>query len=91
MLKYLKNEIVVGGKRYTKKGKKIGEKIGGINKNTLTKVYSALKQNYSKEINFKILNFETFVEYVLNNGYEEEDVNETNLHYELKDNYLYEL
>ena len=87
MIKYLKNEQTIGGEEDTRKG----EKIGGINKSKLIKVYLKLKEKYSNEINFKRLTFSNFVDYVIANEFEDEHVKMNTLHYELKDNPLYEL
>lgn len=82
-VKFFKNENVIGGDN-TK-----GEKIGGILKTKLVRVYAQLRANYSEEINFRLLSFENFVDFVLANGYESEEVEVKNLKYDLIGSTLY--
>ena len=82
-VKLFKKENIIGGDRKEEK------RIGGILKTKLVKVYLQLRANYSDEINFRLLSFENFVDFVLANGYESEDVEVKNLKYDLIGSTLY--
>ena len=84
-VKFFKNENVIGGDN-TK-----GEKIGGISKSKLIKVYLELRSRYADVINFRSLGFMNFVDFVIGNDYSEEDVKMSNLAYELRTNSVYGL
>lgn len=84
-INYLKRKNVIGGDN-TK-----GEKIGGISKARLIRVYLELRSRYADVINFRSLGFMNFVDFVVGNDYSEEDVKMNNLAYELRTNSVYGL
>lgn len=83
-LNYLKKECVIGDNKKE-------EKIGGIKIRKLIKVYLSLRANYVDVINFRLLSFQNFVDFVTGNDFDEEDVEINTLAYELRTNPIYGL
>ncbi len=59
------------------------------NVGVLKKIYAKLIENHADEINFRLFSFEKFIDFVDATGYDKEDLNYSNIYYDLKYDSVY--
>lgn len=69
----LKRELVIGDNN---------EDVENVGK--LKEIYARLVEKHADEINFRLFSFEKFLGFVDDQGYENEDLNYSNVYYDLR-------